>query len=203
MDVKLDVNDVVTKSVGVSTKFAEFWRGMEFPTNIGPALSFLLVLACLPLAGAVLAGLIPQPIFLPFRGLVWAWRPVFGIVSGIFFYAYFLGAPLLVGMIMGALDKPLGINKAGAPAYTTVLAYAYAPWAFGALLQFIPFVGWIVGILLAILSLVALYLGLTVGIQMDSGQAIIMIVISGIIAWLIFMILMVIVGLGLGSVLLF
>lgn len=203
MDVKLDVNDVVNKSVGVSTKFAGFWRGMVFPNNIGPALSFLLVLAFLPLVGSVLAGLIPQPIFLPFRGLVWTWRPVFGIISGIFFYAYFLGAPLLVGLIMGALDKPLGINKAEAPAYTTVLAYAYAPWAFGALLQFIPFVGWIIGLLLAVLSLIALYLGLTVGIQMDSGQAIIMIVISGLIAWLIFMILMIIVVFGLGSVLLF
>lgn len=103
---------------------------------------------------------------------------------------------------MGALDKPLGINRAEAPAYTTVIAYAYAPWAFGALLQFIPFIGWIIGLLLAVLSLIALYLGLTVGIRMDSGQAIIMIVISGLIAWFIFMIPMMILF-GLGPVMMF
>ncbi|HUX07385.1 MAG TPA: YIP1 family protein [Acidobacteriota bacterium] len=185
MEFKIDINDTINKSVGVSTKFAEFWRGMTFPSNIGAALSFLVVLAVLPFVGSILKGFIPQPYFVPFGGMFWVWMPVYGIIAGVFWYIYFVGAPIVLGAIMGALDKPLNINKGDANSYTTIVAYSYAPAAIGFFLTFIPFIGFLFG-LLGILSLVAVYLGLTVALGLDSGQAVIMLVVSGLIAMVIF-----------------
>ncbi len=185
MEFNIDINDTINKSVGVSTKFAEFWRGMTFPNNIGPALSFLVVLAVLPFAGSILRGFIPQPFFVPYGGMGWIWTPVFGIISAFFWYIYFVGAPIVLGAIMGALDKPLDINKGDMNSYTTIVAYSYAPAAVGFFLTFIPFIGFIFG-LLGILSLIAAYLGLTVALELDSGQAIIMLIVSGLIAMVIF-----------------
>ena len=186
MDIKIDINDTITKAVGVSTKFGNFWRGMTFPNNLGPALSFLLVLGILPFAGALLAGFIPQPYFI-FGSIGWLWMPLYGVFAAVFMYVYFVGAPLVMGAIMGALDKPLEINKADANVYSTIVAYSMAPAAIGYFFTFIPFIGWLFG-LLGILSLIAVYLGFTVGLEMDSGKAIILIVIAGVIASIIFMI---------------
>jgi hypothetical protein len=186
MEFKIDINDTINKAVGVSTKFAEFWRGMVFPNNIGPALSFLIVLGILPFLGSILKGFIPQPVFFfGYGGMGWVWMPIYGIIAGIFWYIYFVGAPIVLGAIMGALDQPLNINKGNANSYTTIVAYSYAPMAVGFFLSFIPFIGFIF-MLLGILSLVAIYLGLTVGLGMDSGQAVIMLVVAGLIAMVIF-----------------
>jgi hypothetical protein len=187
MEFKVDVNDTINKAVGVSTKFAEFWRGMVFPNNIGPALSFLIVIAVLPFVGSILRGFIPQPAFFGYGGIFWVWTPIYGIIAGIFWYIYFVAAPIVLGAIMGALDKPLSINKGDMNSYTTIVAYSYAPAAVGFFLTFIPFIGFIFG-LLGILSLIAVYLGLTIALGMDSGQAVIMIVVAGLIAMVIFMI---------------
>ena len=186
MDIKIDINDTMNKAVGVSTKFGDFWRGITLPDNLGPALSFLLVLGILPFVGAILAGLIPQPVW-GWGVMGWVWMPLFGVFAAVFMYVYFVGAPLVMGAIMGALDKPLEINKGDANAYSTIVAYSMAPAAIGYFFTFIPFIGWLFG-LLGILSLIAVYLGLTVALEMDSGKAIILIIIAGVIASIIFMI---------------
>lgn len=174
MNIKLDVNDAVSTTLGVSTKFGGFWRGIILPTDIGPALSFLLLVGILPFAGKLLSGIIPMPVF----GVWVSFGLTWGLITGIFSYVFFVGMPLLMGIILGAMDQPLNINKSQAAGYTTVLAYAMAPAAVGNLLVFIPYLGMLVAFAFGVISLIALYLGLTEGIGMESGQAIIMILIT-------------------------
>ena len=186
MDVKIDIKDTIDKSVGVCTKFGSFWKGLTFPDNIGPALSFMIVIGILPFVGYLLSGI--MWIFW-LRGLGFASVLLFAIVSAIVYYVFYVVWPPIMGAILGALDPSLGVNKAKAPGYTTVLAYSAAPAAIGALFIFIPVIGWIIALAGGIIAIINLWLGLTAGLGLDSGQAIIMILImiliTAIVGWLI------------------
>jgi hypothetical protein len=108
--------------------------------------------------------------------------------------------PILMGVILAAIDPALNINKAKAPTYATALAYIATPAAIGALLGWIPFIGWLIGLVLWVLALIITYLAFTEGIGMDSGQAIIMMLIMAVITIIIYAIIfMVIMGMIFGS----
>jgi hypothetical protein len=183
MDIKIDINDAINKAIGVCTKFGEFWKGMVFPTNIGPALSYLIILGLLPFVGYLLIGIIPQPG--PF-GIWYSLGIGYGIVTAIVGYVFFLAMPILMGAILGAIDPALNINKGKAIEYTTVLAYAATPAAIGALLGWIPYLGWLLMLVFGVLSIIVTYLAFTEGVGMDSGQAIIMMVIMVVIYTIIY-----------------
>lgn len=198
MGIKIDINDTINKAVGVTTKFGAFWKGMTFPDNFGPALSYLLVLGLLPLIGGILMGIVPIPIL----GTWFSYGIVYGIVMGILGYVFFVCMPILMGVILGAIDPAMNINKAKAPAYATALAYVATPAAIGALLGWIPFLGWLIGLALWVLALIITYLAFTEGVGMDSGQAIIMMLIMAVITVIVYaVVFMVIVGMVFGSVL--
>lgn len=190
MQIRIDFGDAIQKTVAVSTKFGDFWRGLTMPGDMGPAISFLLVMGLLPALGHLLSGIIPQPFLVPFGGVVWAWRPIYGILAAIVFYLVAIFAPVLMGTIMGALDPAFNLNKANAAGYTTVLAYCYGPAAVGSLFSFIPFIGWLVVMAAGIYSLVLLFIAFTDGLGIDIGYTIILIVIAALIVGVIIGVLM-------------
>lgn len=196
MDVKIDVGDVVGKSTGVLTRFGAFWKGMAFPDNFGPALSFLIVLGILPLVGNFLSGIIPMPT--PFGWI--SFGIMYGVWTAVLGYVFFVGMPLLMGVILGAIDPAMNINKAQAPAYATALAYATVPAAIGSFFSFLPYLNIIVGLVLWVFALIITYLAFTEGIGMDSGQAIIMMVIMAVIVFVLYAIIfMFLVGILMGG----
>ena len=199
MEVKIDINDTIQKAIGVMTKFGDFWKGITLPSNIGPALSYLIIIGLLAFVGNLLAGIIPRQIL----GFWHSMGITYGLVTAVVGYAFFVGMPILMGIILAAVDPALNINKAKAPEYTTVLAYAATPAAVGTLLGFIPWLGWLLALCLMVMSLIITYLAFTEGIGMESGQAIIMMVIMAIITVIIYMILFSVIigaifGMGMG-----
>jgi hypothetical protein len=202
MEVKIDINDTIQKAIGVMTKFGDFWKGITLPSNIGPALSYLIIIGLVAFVGNLLAGIVPVQVF-----GVWVSRGVtYGLVYAVLGYAFFVGMPILMGIILAAIDPALNINKAKAPEYTTVLAYAATPAAVGALLSFIPWLGWLLALCLWMMSLIITYLAFTEGIGMESGQAIIMMVIMAIITMIIYLVIFTVImgaifsmGMGMGG----
>lgn len=186
MGIKIDIGDTVNKTIGVCTRFGAFWRGMAFPDNFSPALSFLIVIGILPLIGYFLSAF--MWIFW-FSGINFFSVFIYAVISAIIGYLFYVFLPIIMGIILAALDPALNINKAKAPVYATVLAYAAAPAAVGALFGFIPIIGWIIGILMWVLALIVTYLAFTEGIGMDSGQAIIMMLIMAVISIVIYVII--------------
>lgn len=199
MEVKIDINDTIQKATGVMTKFGDFWKGITLPANIGPAVSYLVVLGLIYFVGMFLQNIIPQPGPFGWFGKGFAFSIVFAIVG----YVFFVGMPILMGIILAAIDPALNINKAKAAEYTTVLAYASTPAVLGSLLSFIPWLGMLLALCFWVMSLIITYLAFTEGIGMESGQAIIMMVIMAIIYLIIYMIIFSVIigaifGMGIG-----
>lgn len=182
MDIKLDFPGSIKRAIDVTTKLAQFWKTEEsegegeatsqFPTNIGPALSHLLVIGLLPLISSFLGGLIFWS--------NWQYGGIFAryvIFMPILTYIFFVGMPVLTGYILGALDPGLNINKGKNTDYVWLLAMAASPAALGAAVSWIPWVGWIFGLVAWLLSIVVTYIAFTEGLKAESGQAIILMVI--------------------------
>lgn len=202
MDIKIDINDAIQKAIGVMTKFGEFWKGLVFPNNFGPAISFLLILGLLPFVGNLLVGIVPMPIL-----GTWISRGImYGVVTAIIGYLFYVFLPILMGVILAAIDPAMNINKGTAPVYATVLAYAATPAAVGAFCVWVPWLGWLIGLVMMVFSLIVTYLGFTEGMKMESGQAIIMMVIMAVISLIIYSIIFMVIinsifsfGWGMGS----
>lgn len=200
MEIKIDINDSIQKAIGVTTKFAEFWKGITFPGNLGPALSYLIILGLLPFVGFLLSGIIPKSYF----GFWYAPGIMYGLVSAIVGYIVYLALPLVMGAILAALDGALKIEKGDMNAYATALAYAATPSAIGSLFAFVPWLDMIIGIVFFILSLVVTFLAFTEGMGIESGQAILLMIIMAVVIILIWAIIFMLIinsifGVGMGG----
>jgi hypothetical protein len=182
MNVKIDFPGSIQRAINVTTQFAKFWTDKTLPTDFGPSLSHLIVIGLLPLIGSLLGGLIT---FLRLSNIVGgSYFFQFVIITPILQYAFFVGMPLLLGVILGALDPGLNINKGKAPEYAYVLAMAASPAAIGGLLSgiitplpLLGWLGWLIGLVFWGISIIVTYLAFTEGLKVESGQAIILMVI--------------------------
>lgn len=182
MNIKIDFPGTIKRAIDVTTQFAKFWTDKQLPTDFGPSLSHLIVIGLLPLIGNLLGGLIWFARLSSFVGGGYFFQQV--ILVPILMYVFFVGMPILIGIILGALDPGLNINKAKAPEYAYAMAMAASPAALGGLISpllgaipFLGWLGWIAGLVFWGLSIMVTYLAFTEGIKVESGQAIILMVI--------------------------
>ena len=202
MDIQLDIKNTMNKAIGVCTKFGEFWKGMEFPGSIGPAVSYLLIIGLLPAVGFFFSSLMW---FLGFLisgvsgGYIMTYFFGSVLIYPVLFFAFWVAMPVVMGILLAAVDPAMNINKGDANSYTTVLAYSITPAAVASLAASVVtglggfltlatgafgifwlfnLIAIVVGLAGGIIALIQLYNGYTQGLETDSGQAIILMVIQ-------------------------
>ena len=136
------------------------WDAIATDTTPTPSLvtGYVLPLAALAaLAGFLSAAVIGTTV--PFTGATF--RMPMGWAIGMFIYQLVMAvvAVFVVAFIIDALAPTFGGQKNFNQAIK-VAAYSYTPGWIGGMLTVIPFVGWLLGFLLALYGLYLLYLGL-------------------------------------------
>lgn len=203
MNIQIDVNGSIKRTMDATTKFGTFWQGQELPDNTGPAINHLLVIGLLPAAGALVAH------FLMFiAGLIASGGNGFGflfvnlfigytLMFPILMYALFVVMPVVLGMITAAIAPMLNIEKGDINSFATIFAYSLSPNALisGVMFVFLGIFGFIftianaggiwwlfmtigglLGLAAAIIFIILLYNGYTQALGIDQGNAIILIV---------------------------
>lgn len=197
MDFKLDFGNALKKTVGVCTRFGSFWREMERPASSGPAISFTTVMAIIVLASIIVANLIIFPIS---SGGFFFQFIIMQIIYGVILGAFLIFMPLLLAVVVKALIPALEIKVEGldSPTLSLIFAYATAPLALGLaiteLLMYIPGISvlnWLILPLAGLLSLLSIYMAFANGMSMESGHAIILTAIAGVVYVIILIILMI------------
>ena len=178
----MDFNAMLSRAIRAARLDLTLYQEVEKDTSLNrEALMVVIIATVLAGVGALIGG-----IFTGFGAalLAVAWTVVWGIV-GYYIWAYltwFLGTRLFQGTAEpGELLRTLG--------------YATAPRALG-VLSFIPCVGWVISFVAGIWSLVAGIIAVREALNLDTGKAIITVVIGWVVVFLIGALVATVLGVG-------
>jgi uncharacterized membrane protein len=123
----------------------------------------------------------------------------FGSALGSFFYTWLISGILLGWILWAVLTYFVGTmlfqGKTDIPEMMRVLGYANAPNLLG-IFGFIPCVGWLIALIGSILALIAGVIAIREAMEFDTTKAIITVVVSWVIAFIVALIFSAILGVG-------
>jgi hypothetical protein len=165
MEIKFDFNSAKETAIAVMRDREKFWAKLRPPKDIGPLVSYLIVIGLAPLLGYLLWGAV-------------AWYMPMGWAASIAVGQYLavIILPLLIGAIMSIVGEILKA-KGKFIDYATIATYSATPSVLAGFLMFLPSLGRALTILGALFGLYLLYLGLVKMLKMKSDQAIIFIIV--------------------------
>jgi len=165
MEIKPNVNLAKETAIAIMRDREKFWAKASVPKDIGPLVSYLMVIGVAPFIGYILYGAV-------------AWYITMGRAAGLAVGQYIsaLIMPLIAGAIMSVVANMMKA-KGKFLDYATIATYSATPGLLAAFFVFIPALGGLLGLLGALFGLYLLYLGLMKLLKMDSGQAIIFIIV--------------------------